>query len=284
MTRQDWGWLALATAGALGVGLGAYYLSRPRPRATTPSETAAASTAPSPTASAAGTSATAAAASSESSSVARPRILAVSIQAVPTLPALGQSVRLTALAVFDGPPPPGATVQIVTTTGQAVPPTQTLTAQNGVGVVATVVQTQPGSQTYQAVLQVAGQTRRSAPITVTWQAPAQVQQTLFQPASTSIYYQEAIHGQITPSSLASAAQQAQYAQQYAQLGILPSLTGIGAGEQQAEAIGVKRLLAAGASNAEIENYLIQNFGFSPQVAATEAAQAYPLTYFAGGSA
>ena len=94
----------------------------------------------------------------------------------------------------------------------------------------------------------------------------------------SSYIQDVLHGGITPSAQVSGSQQAQYAAQYQRLGIIPSLQQLRSApsEIQAEQQGIRALQQAGASPQAIENYLVQLYGYSPQIAAEEVAQGFPV--------
>jgi hypothetical protein len=94
----------------------------------------------------------------------------------------------------------------------------------------------------------------------------------------SSYIQDVLHGSITPSAQVSGSQQAQYAALYQRLGIIPSLQQLSSArsEIQAEQQGIRALQQAGASPQAIENYLVQLYGYSPQIAAEEVAQGFPV--------
>ncbi len=94
----------------------------------------------------------------------------------------------------------------------------------------------------------------------------------------SAYITDVLSGGISSTYGTSGSQQAQDAETYQTLGVIPSTaqTSNASSETAAMQSGIKSLLASGASSATIQNYLVQLYGFSPTVAAQEAAQGYPI--------
>lgn len=294
MEEKYWWWIGGGALAVVGIGTGVYLITR-RPSSTVPASFQSASTRSTPTASSTfantanstlthttGQSVTPTATSRTTTSRTA-TLTQFSLQATPAYPVIGQSVAITASAVFNGAVPAQTTIQLRTQNGAVLPILHTTTATNGFAVATVLSASTALSQTVQAALIVQNKTVQVQSLTVTWQNSVALQTKIFNTnPQTNVYYHNALNGQITPSPSVPSTAQTRYAESYAQLGILPNNSSLAnpAAEQEAIALGIEKLKAAGASATDIENYLVQNYGFAPSIAANEAAQNYPLTYYA----